>query len=68
MRSTVALEAKEKGIIGIEADMLIFSDFTSTSLSQQVKARFAVVINFLFLCLKYSNMLYIKTCGSSNSA
>ena len=40
MRSTVALEAKEKGNIGIEDDMLI----TSNSLSQQVKARIAVVI------------------------
>ena len=41
------MEAKEKGIIGIRADMLIISEF-STSFSKQVKAQIAVVNNYCF--------------------
>lgn len=49
MGSTVALEAKEKGdiTIGIDAEMLIISEFASI-FSQQVKALIAMVISSAF--------------------
>ena len=48
MRSTVALKAEEKGNIAIDADMLITFKLISTSFSQQVKARIAVIISSKF--------------------
>ena len=52
LRSTFALEAMEKGNIGIEADMLAISEFTVTSFLQQVETRIAVVLVPFFVWIK----------------
>ena len=50
--------------VTLASSMLIISEFTSTSFSQQVNARSVVVISSTFrVTLKYSNILYMrKTC------
>ena len=47
MCSTVAFEAKEKGNIGDEVDMLIISEFTPTSFLQ-VEAKLLWLLVLLF--------------------